>query len=174
MPPVWRRCSSVTCARHAPSSRLASWAPHRPRRTSQFATRPLATPGRRARSARRCAVRSGCREYRGPATRSPTVGARVIDADARFVRQVRAPAGRLRLPRQIGDELLPGVEQFPLVDDVVAVEDGAALVAETASVRRQAPRQRCLNPGFSERIGNSRRTGAPAASAGRRPDIAAR
>ena len=80
------------------------------------------------------------REYRGPATRSPTVGARVIDADARFVRQVRAPAGRLRLPRQIGDELLPGVEQFPLVDDVVAVEDGAALVAETASVRRQAPR----------------------------------
>ena len=41
MPPVWRRCSSVTCARHAPSSRLASRAPHRPRRTSQFATRPL-------------------------------------------------------------------------------------------------------------------------------------
>ena len=71
---------------------------------------------------------------------APTVGARVIDADARFVRQVRAPAGRLRLPRQIGDELVPGVEQFPLVDDVVAVEDGAALVAETASVRRQAPR----------------------------------
>ena len=85
-------------------------------------------------------MRSGCREYRGPATRSPTVGARVIDADARFVRQVRAPKGRLRLPRQIGDELLPGVEQFPLVDDVVAVEDGAALVAERASVRRQAPR----------------------------------
>ena len=36
---------------------------------------------------------------------------------------------RLRLLRQIGDELVPGVEQFLLVDNVVAVEDGAALVA---------------------------------------------
>ena len=35
---------------------------------------------------------------------------------------------RLRLLRQIGDELVPGLEQFLLVDDVVAVEDGAALV----------------------------------------------
>ena len=34
----------------------------------------------------------------------------------------------LHLLRQIGDELVPGVEQFLLVDDVVAVEDGAALV----------------------------------------------
>ena len=34
----------------------------------------------------------------------------------------------LRLLRQIGDELVPGVEQFLLVDNVVAVEDGAALV----------------------------------------------
>ena len=31
--------------------------------------------------------------------------------------------------RQIGDELVAGVEQFLLVDNVVAVEDGAALVA---------------------------------------------
>ena len=31
--------------------------------------------------------------------------------------------------RQIGDKLVPGVEQFLLADDVVAVEDGAALVA---------------------------------------------
>ena len=30
---------------------------------------------------------------------------------------------------QIGDQLVPGLEQFLLVDDVVAVEDGAALVA---------------------------------------------
>ena len=37
------------------------------------------------------------------------------------------PAGWHRL-RQIGDQLVPGVEQFLLVDDVVAVEDGAALV----------------------------------------------
>ena len=36
---------------------------------------------------------------------------------------------RLRLLRQIGDQLVPGVEQFLLVNNVVAVEDGAALVA---------------------------------------------
>ena len=36
--------------------------------------------------------------------------------------RVRAPAGRrLCLLRQIGDELVSGVEQFLLVDDVVAV-----------------------------------------------------
>ena len=35
---------------------------------------------------------------------------------------------RLRLLRQIGDQLVSGVEQFLLVDNVVAVEDGAALV----------------------------------------------
>ena len=43
--------------------------------------------------------------------------------------RVRAPAGRPRLLRQILDELVPGVEQFLFVDDVVAVEDGAGLVA---------------------------------------------
>ena len=36
---------------------------------------------------------------------------------------------RLRLLRQILDELVAGLEQFLLVDNVVAVEDGAALVA---------------------------------------------
>ena len=35
---------------------------------------------------------------------------------------------RLLLLREILDELVPGVEQFLLIDDVVAVEDGAALV----------------------------------------------
>ena len=35
---------------------------------------------------------------------------------------------RLRLLRQIGDQLIPGLEQFLLVDDVVAVEDRPALV----------------------------------------------
>ena len=60
------------------------------------------------------------------------VGARVIDADARVVRPVRAPAGRLRLPRQRGDELILGVEPFLLVDAGVAVEDGAARVAGQA------------------------------------------
>ena len=44
--------------------------------------------------------------------------------------RVGPPTGwyRLRLLRQIGDELVPGVEQFLLVDNVVAVEDGPALV----------------------------------------------
>ena len=44
------------------------------------------------------------------------------------------PATRRRLCvlRQIGDQLVPGLEQFLLVDDVVAVEDGAALVAGQA------------------------------------------
>ena len=36
---------------------------------------------------------------------------------------------RLRLLREILDELVPGVEQFLLINNVVAVEDGAALVA---------------------------------------------
>ncbi len=35
---------------------------------------------------------------------------------------------RLRLLRQIGDQLGAGVEQFLFIDDVVAVEDGAALM----------------------------------------------
>ena len=41
--------------------------------------------------------------------------------------RVGPPTGWHRL-RQIGDELVAGVEQFLLVDDVVAVEDGTALV----------------------------------------------
>ena len=45
--------------------------------------------------------------------------------------RVGPPTGwhRLRLLRQIGDQLVSGVEQFLLVDDVVAVEDRPALVA---------------------------------------------
>ena len=35
---------------------------------------------------------------------------------------------RLRLLREILDELVPGVEQFLLMNNVVAVEDGPALV----------------------------------------------
>ena len=44
--------------------------------------------------------------------------------------RVGPPTGRRRrrLLREIGDELVPGVEQFLLVDDVVAVEDGTTLV----------------------------------------------
>ena len=54
---------------------------------------------------------------------SPAPEARGGGAD-----RVGPPTGWHRL-RQIGDELVPGVEQFLLVDNVVAVEDGAALVA---------------------------------------------
>ena len=45
-------------------------------------------------------------------------------------RRVGPPPGwhRLRLLRQIGDQLVSGVEQFLLINNVVAVEDGAALV----------------------------------------------
>ena len=39
------------------------------------------------------------------------------------------PPRRLRLLRQIGAKLVSGLDQFLLVDDVVAIEDGAALVA---------------------------------------------
>ena len=44
--------------------------------------------------------------------------------------RVGPPTGwpRLRLLRQIGDQLVAGVEQFLLMNNVVAVEDGAALV----------------------------------------------
>ena len=50
---------------------------------------------------------------------------------ARGGRAGRSGATRRRLCvlRQIGDQLVAGLEQFLLVDDVVAVEDGAGLVA---------------------------------------------
>ena len=50
---------------------------------------------------------------------------------ARGADRVGPPTGwrRLRLLRQVGDQLVPGLEQFLLVDNnVVAVEDGAALM----------------------------------------------
>ena len=47
--------------------------------------------------------------------------------------RVRAPAGRrLCVLRQTGDQRIAGIEQFLFVDDVVAVEDGAARVAGQA------------------------------------------
>ena len=68
---------------------------------------------------------------------------------------------RLRLLRQIGDQLVAGLEQFLLVDNVIAVEDGAALVPVRsmatrsgtfarirlrAAVRRQSWRKRVGTP----------------------------
>ncbi len=68
--------------------------------------------------------------------RAPLRGAASHEAEGRGrgagggVGRVGPLAGwhRLRLLREILDELVPGVEQFLFVDDVVAVEDGAALV----------------------------------------------
>ena len=73
---------------------------------------------------------------RGREARAPLRGAASHEAEGRG----RARGGgadrvgpppcwrHLRLLCQIGDELVPGLKQFLLVDDVVAVEDGAALV----------------------------------------------
>ena len=44
---------------------------------------------------------------------------------------------RLRLLREILDELVPGVEQFLLINNVVAVEDGPALVPGQGCFRHQ-------------------------------------
>ena len=44
MHPASRRCSSVTCARHASSSRLAIRAPRRPRVGNLILTRVLSLP----------------------------------------------------------------------------------------------------------------------------------
>ena len=77
-----------------------------------------------------------CRDL-GPAR---TVGLGVIrGAPTGGVRPPpRPPPGwrRLRLRRQRGDELVPGVEQVLLVDDVVAVEGGAARVLRCSWVSR--------------------------------------
>ena len=68
--------------------------------------------------------------------RAPLRGAASYEAEGRGgargggVGRVGPLAGwhRLRLLREILDELVPGVEQFLLMNNVVAVEDGPALV----------------------------------------------
>ena len=69
-----------------------------------------------------------------PGGRAPLRGAASHEAEGRGgcgADRVEPPMGwpRLRLLRQIRDQLVPGVEQFLLVDNVVAVEDGVALVS---------------------------------------------
>ena len=68
---------------------------------------------------------------------------------------------RLRLLRQIGDQLVSGVEQFLLINNVVTVEDGAALV----------PGQEHGDPFGDIRADEVARGGAPAIveEAGRHP-----
>ena len=88
-----------------------------------MAPRPSSAP-RRDGSGRRTGARAS---LRGGASHEAE-GRR--DARAGGADRVGPLAGwyRLRLLRQILDELVPGVEQFLLVNNVVAVEDGAALV----------------------------------------------
>ena len=105
----WPVRTCLACARAAAHSRAVSGDPPPPPRP-----RAVAVPGDRA-------PLSGGASHEAEGWR----GARGGGAG-----RVGPPTGchRLRLLRQILDELVPGVEQFLLVDDVVAVEDGAALV----------------------------------------------
>ena len=52
--------------------------------------------------------------------------------------RVRAPAGRLCVLFQIGDQLVASLEQFLFVDDGVAVEDHPAFVPCPSRIRCQA------------------------------------
>ena len=70
-----------------------------------------------------------CRGAHTAAHRRPRVPEVVVVAGTGGRVPARVPAGRLRLPRQRGDQLVAGVEPFLLVDAVVAVDDGAGLVA---------------------------------------------
>ena len=63
-----------------------------------------------------------------PGGRAPLRGAASHEAEGGAGTDRVGPPPGWRLLRQIGDELVPGVEQFLLVNNVVAVEDGAALV----------------------------------------------
>ena len=84
----------------------------------------------------RCPVTAAPGRAPVPGGRAPLRGAALHEAEGRGgargggAGRVGPPTGwhRLRLLRQILDELVPGVEQFLLVNNVVAVEDGAALV----------------------------------------------
>ena len=64
-----------------------------------------------------------------PGGRAPLRGAASHEAEGGTGTDRVGPPPGWRLLRQIGDELVPGVEQFLLVNNVVAVEDGAALVS---------------------------------------------
>ena len=79
---------------------------------------------------------------------APTVGARVINADARFVRQVRAPTGRLRLPNvfeRAGESRIvlrsaerrfgrPAIPTQDGVDSVTLLTDAATFAGEIVNV----------------------------------------
>ena len=92
-------------------------------------------PGSRG-TARRCGLGATRGAQTGGVRPRPLRGAASHEAEGRSgargggVDRVGPPTGwhRLRLLCQIGDQLVAGLEQFLLVNNVVAVEDGAALV----------------------------------------------
>ena len=70
---------------------------------------------------------------------------------------------RLRLLRQIGDQLVPGVEQFLLINNVVTVEDGAALVPVRSIATRSGTLARIRLRAAVRRQSWRKRVGTPAA-----------
>ena len=124
--------------------------------------RPVRCPPWRCGRLCAAAWRGGCGRGGGIARRGPTVGLAVSGSrlprglprvqshrarrpppvrggasheaeGRRGAGRVRAPAGRrLCVLRQTGDQRIAGIEPFLFVDDVVAVEDGAARVAGQA------------------------------------------
>ena len=92
-------------------------------------------PGRDPRrTGGRCPATAVPRPRAGAGGGAPSRGGASHEAEgrggARTGRAGLVGPGRRRLcvVRQIGDQLVPGLKQFLLVNDVVAVEDGAALV----------------------------------------------
>ena len=133
-----------TASRHGPSEPRSSPARARGRlrrpaslpRVPRSRTGPSVWPGREPRRTDgRCPAPSAPRPAAASRCRGGLRGAAAYEAEGRCgargggAGRVGPPTGwhRLRLLRQIRDQLVPGVEQFLLVDNVVAVEDGAAL-----------------------------------------------
>ena len=102
------------------------------------------------------------------ACRAPLRGGAAHEAEGRRgargsgVGRVGPPPGWHRL-RQIGDQLVPGVEQFLLVDDVVAIEDGAALVPLRSMATRSGTFARIRLRAAVRRQSWRKRVGTPAA-----------
>ena len=123
------RKAAASARRPAPSPRVprsracpSVWPGREPRRTDGRCPPPA--PGPQTASP----VPGAGRPYAVP-RRTRRRGAAVRGTAVPDVWGRRTGWHRLRLLRQIGDQLVSGLKQFLLVDDVVAVEDGAALVA---------------------------------------------
>ena len=117
-----RHACSARCCRGR-RVRRGGWSPTRSESASPYGAGPRPTRGR---TDGRCPARAAL--LRGGASHEAE-GRR--DARGGGTNRVGPPTGwcPLRLLRQIGDQLVAGLKQFLLIDDVVAVEDGAALVS---------------------------------------------